>query len=114
MDTSRATVFGDPKLYGHSKMLHMNQLEIDYSYLLLLKCILLISRISEDIFCSLQPSVHHCGILPDVPAKKKLLIILLIVLLIVLLIEFPRLDVNKEFSRLLCELNPRNIHQRFS
>ena len=33
MDTLRATVFGDPKLYGHSKMLHMNQLEIDYSYI---------------------------------------------------------------------------------
>ena len=35
----------------------------------LLKCILLISRISEDIFCSVQPSVHHFGILPDVPVS---------------------------------------------
>ena len=33
MDTLRATVFGDPKLYWHSKMLHMNQLENDYSYI---------------------------------------------------------------------------------
>ena len=33
MDTLRATVFGDPKLYGLSKMLHMNQLENGYSYI---------------------------------------------------------------------------------